>query len=264
MTDAEDPVMCYRPGLVLSVAWRLLTELFRRHGAAQDLRLLRSHPGNSVSGQLKLLINPRGDELNACPQLVLNLGGPVGMFSMYVNGVETTAGDFLTPTLAGDLAGVLSLMEQALGLRAPTSLPSSTPTELAMRLVSEVLTATWLDRQDYGIETAWLDWSGGSRVLPWAVHLGFDVAGLQASLEIGRLEWGEVYLQVSALVRLGVMKDGILVGRTFAFDMRAGTIVRLDDGKAGEPIDIRQSYSKHGRRLEPLVAQLLMELRRGS
>lgn len=62
----------YRHGLVLAVAWRLLTELFRRHLATNDLRLPRTHPGVSHYGQLRLLVNPRVGYVQRCTQLVLN------------------------------------------------------------------------------------------------------------------------------------------------------------------------------------------------
>jgi hypothetical protein len=144
----------HKHGLVLSVAWKLLTELVRRHGKTHDLRLLRSHPGTSVAGQLKLLVNPRSEGIHNCTQVALNLGGPVGTFEVYLNGGQTTTGDFLMPALAGGLATVLDEVERAMSLNAPPLLPASTPQMLTMRLVSEMMTATWLDRQEYGLETA--------------------------------------------------------------------------------------------------------------
>jgi len=88
----------YRHGLVLGVAWRLLTELFRRYSAEHDLRLLLTHPGISQFGQLRLLLKPRARYVESCIQLVLNLGGPTGTYVVLLNGSETERGDFLAPT----------------------------------------------------------------------------------------------------------------------------------------------------------------------
>jgi hypothetical protein len=75
-----------RPSVVLAVAWRLLTELFRRHHASHDLRLLRSHPGSSMAGRMAMYVDLRGGDLFGCTRLTLNLGGPTGTF-------EVTSGD---------------------------------------------------------------------------------------------------------------------------------------------------------------------------
>lgn len=261
MTINRGHMSHYRHALVLAVAWRLLTELFRRHSAKHDLRLLRTHPGNSHFGQLRLLLNPTVGYVQTCLQLVLNLGGPTGTYVVLVNGNETARGDFLAPGLAGQLPTLLNEVEAAMMLRAPISLPTSTPPVLSMRVVAEILTSVWLDRQDYGLETAWFDWSGGPRVQPWASHFGVDVVRLQADLDSGKVEWEEVFLQLTDLFRLGVTKDGALCDPSLVVDMRAGVITSLNGDRPGEPFYLTQCYEEHDRRLEPLVAELLVTMR---
>lgn len=113
----------HRDCLVLSVAWRLLTELFRRHGASHELRLLRCHPGISMAGQLMLLVDPEPQTILHCTRLILNLGGAVGTYEVCVRGAQTADGNFLAPALAGDLAAILDRVEAAMGFTAPTRLP---------------------------------------------------------------------------------------------------------------------------------------------
>jgi len=255
-------MMAYRHSLVLSVAWRLLTELYRRHSADHHLCLMRVHPGNSQYGQLKLLVNPKVGFVQTCTQLVLNLGGPVGTYELMSNGVEAARGDFLTPALIGHLTDALGQLEESMGLRAPLKLPTSTKPVLTMRLVAELLTSSWLDRQEYGIETAWFDWSGGARVQPWSSHFGVDVARLQAGLECGNLGWEEVFMEVSHLFRLGTMKDGDLCDGSLVVNMKTGVVTSFAGNQVGKSFALQPAYRKHGSRLEPLVAELLIELRR--
>lgn len=251
----------YRHGLVLAVAWRLLTELFRRHASDHVLRLLQAHPGSSRFGQFKLLVNPSVGHIHSSTQLVLNLGWPNGSYEVHIGGAEVSRGDFLTAALTGRLGDVLDRVDTAMGLRAPDKLPPSTPPLLAMRSVAELLSSSWLDRQDYGVETAWFDWSGGARVQPWASHFGVDVALLQAGLDRGSLGWEEVFLEVSHLFRLGTMKDGDLCGRSLVVNMKTGVVTSFAGDQVGKSLALQPAYRKHGGRLEPLVAELLIELR---
>lgn len=251
----------YKPELVLSVAWRLLTELYRRQSADHQFRLMRTHPGISVAGQLRFLVNPREETVHSCTQLALNLGGQTGTYEVQVNGSESGRGDFLVRALAGQFLAVVHELETAIGFRAPERFPPSTQPVLAMRLVAEVLTATWLDRQEYGIETAWFDSSGGSRVQPWAAALGFDVLALQSGLDSGRIRWESVYWQVAGIFRLGVMHDGSMGVNAWPFDADRGALLRLDGRRTLHTIDLQTSYVKHGRQIEPLAALLLADLR---
>lgn len=261
-TGAEERADKYRHSLVLAVAWRLLTELFRRHATDHELRLIQTHPGTSRFGQLKLLINPRVGHIHTSTQLVLNLRGETGTYEVFANGFESSHGDFLTPALSGDLGAVLDRVEAAIGLRAPAQLPPSTPAVLAMRTTAELLATSWLDRQVYGIETAWFDWSGGVRVQQWATHFGVAVGTLQAGLDSGHLGWEEVFLEVSHLFRVVAQKDGDLSGRSLVVDMKEGVITSFDGGKLRKSLALLPAYKQNGGRLEPLAAELLIELRR--
>ena len=251
----------YRHGLVLAAAWRLLTELFRRHASGHELRLLQAHPGSSRFGQFKLLVNPRVGHVHTSTQLVLNLGGPTGVYEVHVGGAEVSRGDFLTAALSGRLGDVLDRVDTAMGLRAPDQLPPSTPAVLAMRSMAELLSSSWLDRQDYDIEAAWFDWSGGARVQPWASHFGIDVARLQAGLDSGSRGWEEVFLEVSHLFRLGTIKDGDLCDESLVVNMKTGVVTSFAGNQVGKSLALQQAYRKHGGRLEPLAAELLIELR---
>ncbi len=156
-----------RPSVPLAVAWRIVTELFRRHYSSRNLRLLRNHPGSSVNGQLRLLVNPSAGRLADCDQLIMNLGGPTGTFEVRKSGACTAQGEFLWTALSGDPIQVVDRIEQHLGLRGPSLLAPTAPAVLVMRLVSDLLASTFVDRAGLTVETAWFDWSGGSRVQQW-------------------------------------------------------------------------------------------------
>lgn len=181
---------------------------------------------------------------------------------MHIGGVEVSRGDFLTAALSGRLGDVLDRVDTAMGLRAPGQLPPSTLPVLAMRCVAELLAASWLDREGYGVETAWFDSSEGVRVQPWAAHFGVDVARLQAGLDRGSLGWEEVFMEVSHLFRLGTVKDGDLCDGSLVVNLKTGVVTSFAANQVGKSLALQPAYRKHGGRLEPLVAELLIELRR--
>ena len=100
---------------------------------------------------------------------------------------------------------------------------------------------------------------------PWnaqASHFGVDVARLQAGLESGNLGWEEVFMEVSHLFRLGTMKDGDLCDGFLVVNMKTGVVTSFAGNQVGKSLALQPAYRKHGSRLEPLVAELLIELRR--
>lgn len=174
------------------------------------------------------------------------LGGPTGTYEVLVSGTDTLRGDFLAPGLAGQLPTLLGEIEVAMGLRAPISLPASTPPVLSMRVVAELLTLVWLDRQEYGLETEWFDWSGDARAQPWASHFGVDVARLQAGLDSGSLGWEEVFLEVSHLFKLGVMKEGDLCDGSLVVNMNTGVVTSFAANQVCKSLSLQPAYRKHG------------------
>lgn len=121
---------------------------------------------------------------------------------------------------------------------------------LSKRVVAELLTSVWLDKQEYGLETAWFGWSWAESPA-LANHFGLDVVRLQADLDSGKVGSEEVFLQLTDLFRLGVTKDGALCDDSLVVDMRAGVITSLNGDRPGEPVHSKQCCEEHGRRLEP-------------
>lgn len=252
-----------RPGLTLAASWRVLTELWRRHCGAHDLRLLHTHPGASERGQLCMLVDPRAGQVMDCTRLVLNLGGPTGTYEVHAEGCGVAEGQYLWPTLTDDPAQVVDILERQLGLRTPAALPASTPPVLVMRLVAELLTTTCLDRNSLAVETAWMDWSGGVSVQPWVVFFGRDAKDIQQRVDSGHLNWQRAFLDVSPLLRIAPSAGEATAPTGCLMDMQAGQVLVQRHGKTTETVDVVQAYAAAGRRLEPLAARLLAALRGG-
>ena len=257
----EQACLSLRPGLTLAATWRVLTELWRRHSAAHDLRLLHTHPGVSQRGQLCMLLNPSVGRVMDCPRLELNLGGPTGTFEIHATGKVKTKGDFLWSVLTDDLALLLERMERQMSLRTPSVLPVSTAPVLVMRLVAELLTTTCLDRYGLVVETGWMDWSGGVSVMPWTEYFGRRPRQIQAQLDNSELDWQREYLDVSGLLRIAPATSEAASQVECLMDMQTGKVLLIAQGKIVEAVDVIQAYAAAGRRLEPFVAPLLVALR---
>lgn len=257
----EQVCQSLRPGLALAATWRVLTELWRRHNAEHDLRLLHTHPGASERGQLCMLVGPRAGKVMDCPRLVLNLGGPTGNHEIHAEGHLVAKGEYLWSVLTDDPAQVIDHLERQLGLLAPAALPASTAPVLVMRLVAELLAATCLDRTCIAVETAWMDWSGGVSVKPWAAHFGHDVSEIQRGLDSGQLNWQTAYLDVSRLLRLAPVTGDVHPPAECLVDLLSGRVLLMRRGKTVETVNVAQAYVETGRHLEPVAARLLACLR---
>jgi hypothetical protein len=155
---------------------------------------------------------------------------------------------------------VVDRIEQQLKLPNRSSLPKTAPAVLVMRLVSDLLAASFMDRTGLAIETAWFDWSGGSKVQPWAKHFGKDVAALQRILDIGGL-WQAVYFDVSDLLRLARSSEGGPASSVL-FDLNEAVALVLENDQVVESIELMKAYDQAERRLEPLTARMLSRLGR--
>jgi hypothetical protein len=134
-----------------------------------------------------------------------------------------------------------------------------------MRAMAEMLTAAWMDRRQLTLEPAWFDWSGGSRVHPWARHFGVDVVGAQRQLDAGSSEWESIYFSVSNLFRLCFEPDDGGSAKSAAlFDLEKGTLRLMQGLKVRKKVDMMEAFIKAGRRVEPLAADSLSFLRRQS
>lgn len=250
-----------RPGLPLAVGWRVLTELFRRHAHRHDLRLLRNHPGISLAGQLRLLLNPRVGTVTECTQLILNLGGPTGEFEVRSYGQRIAQGDFLEPFLMGDPVELIDRIERAMGLQKPASLSASSVSTIAMRVIAELLSATCLDRRHYTLETAWFDWSGGSSVKPWVSVFGHDATDFQAKLESGQTHWQAVYLEFSGLLQLRQDSEANATGARLVVDLNSGKAKVVARGQGIQLIDLVKAFVASNRDPGMVAAELRQALR---
>ena len=249
---------------VLPIAWKIITELFRRHGVSHDLRILHSHPGSSFAGILILLVNPRPETLESCKRIRFHIGGPdPGTYEVFFDeSYRSVSGAFLEPAFSRSLVTVIDSIETALGWRRPETLPSSTNSILTMRLISEVLSSLWLDKLVGGVETSWLDWSGGSRCESWVGACGIDTRTIDHELNAGKISDEAAYMKVSKLMRLTCIKNDSFLSQGWICDLDSGTISWHDGNQVSPPVSIQENYQKNNRRLEPLTAKVLSRLRK--
>lgn len=57
------------------------------------------------------------------------------------------------------------------------------------------------------------------------------------------------------------MKDGDLCDRSLVVNMKTGVVTSFAANQVGKSLALQPAYREHGARLEPLVAELLIELR---
>ena len=246
--------------IALPAAWRILTELFRRHGSTHKLRLLHSHPGISYAGQLRLFVDPTPDAVTESLQLVMNIAGETGRFEIQRDFQQMTNGDYLQPALQGNLAMTLETIERAFGWATPALLPPSSPDVLVMRLIAEVLTAACLDINNIGVETAWFDWSGGCKVQTWVEQFGVDANAINLKLHSGA-SWDSCFMGVSNLVRIGVVADDTMLSDGWAFNLDSGIAIGTNGSQPSQRFYVKDLYEKCGRRMEHVAAHVLAKLR---
>lgn len=251
-----------RSAIPLAVAWRIVTELYRRHYSSGNLRLLRDHPGLSVNGQLCVLIDPGVGSVADCDRLIMNLGGPTGTFEVRKSGSCCGEGEFLWAALSEDPVNVLEQIERHLGLQAPSPLPPTAPAVLVMRLISELLATTVMDRRGLFVETAWYDWSGGARVQQWVRRFDRDAKALQSMVDSGG-NWQSVYFDVADFLRLGSACEDEKAGTEILFDMQHAVALVIRQDRVVEKVELMEAYVEFGRRIEPLAANLLSRIARG-
>lgn len=258
-----------RFNLLQALAWRVVAELYRRHAGKRHLRLLETHPGSSMRGQLRLLVSAHTTTApNKSDELILNLGGPAGTADILRAGTVVLSGfDFAGPMLTDDPVVVVDRLESYLGLPKVRKLPPSTPSVLAVRTIASVLTHEWIAPQTIRGTLGLVDHSSGSRVPAWTAAFGIDHQGLTRAIDSGQQTWEQAYAQVHGFVALhNTTEDSPVLeaGPPFAaFDLQAGRIVLGSKRTAARWIELMPRYQQQaGRRLAPVIDEVLKHLGR--
>lgn len=257
----------YRFEVIQAAAWKLMAELFRRHAATQDLRLLELHPGASMRGQIRLMVE-RSPATDSLPSAVtFSFGGPSGTCDVEVDGRAVLEGmDFVTPVLKQDPIETVDRLERCLGLRRPQFLPPSTPAVLAVRTLSAVFSHQWLERTSLRATSGWVDATPLCTVPGWTRIFGEDLTELGDRVSRGELSWRDAHAQTHRFLAIHETLDGgpmFEADRAFvALEMSRGLLIFAGPSVPQRGIDLSVAYKSARRRLGPLVDEVLAHLRR--
>jgi len=257
----------YRFGVIQAVAWKIVAELFRRHAASHDLRLLETHPGASMRGQLSLLTG-RPTAGGAEPaSIMFNFGGPSCTCDVRAAGSTVVAElDFVSPMLKQDPIETIDRLEGHLGLRRPESLPPSTAGVLAVRTLSAVLSHEWLARTSLRVTSAWVDASVSCAVPKWTRVFSVDLTDLAGQVNRGAVPWQDAHAQTHRFLAIHeALDEGPMLepDRPFvALDLTDGALVFAGPGLSPRRTDLSVAYQTAGRRLGPIVDAVLAHLGR--
>lgn len=257
-----------RMTVVSAFAWKVVSELMRRHGHDCKIELLEIHPGSSVRGCLHLKIAPHQRDAGGSSIVTLHLGGPSGTATILRNGYgnPTEEFDFLGSMLSEDPAVSIDRISRALRLPVPDALPRSNPQALVARLIAEVLGREVLSRRMLRTSSAWFDTSMGCRIAAWLKHFGLDTAEQQRNLDLGTRPWESIQAAVSPYVALhdcSPNESNLLdhpTGKAVLFAMNSGQALLVTGQGLIRALDIPLVYHKQGRRLNPLADEIVNHL----
>lgn len=114
-----------------AAAWRLACELCRRH---PELRLIEPHPGVAGEDCLALV---RPDSIGLMPAIVLDREGGIDLWR-FDSGTHIAMPDFWAQYVCGDPKAAVEHVEAAAGLPRPATMPASTETLLALRVLAAI------------------------------------------------------------------------------------------------------------------------------
>jgi hypothetical protein len=255
-----------RANVIYAATWRVLAELLRRHGAAQDLHVGAAYPGLSPTGFFHIT---RGlcrsfDPSHAQPRLDLWLGGgccaqihastPFGPPRASSDDVSWRDVGYAHALLGSDdPKSVVDTIEALAGLPPVAELPPSTDAALVARVIAAALEARMLDRRLYRTSAGYLDHDG--TVAPVA-----ELARVpELWSELGRVRADPEALR-QLLGNIWIVHEGTQPLGSGTFEPCQPVVFDFRDAKAwapassARPVDLAAMYRDHGRRLRPLLA----------
>lgn len=253
-----------RPSILRALAWQVVAELWRRHGARRSFTVLETHPAVSIEGQLRLLLDWTPANAMGSTGLAFNIGGPAGTCHVQSRGQDVgEALDYVTPLLSTAPSGFVDRLEREMGLTSVPALPQSTPAVLVARTLAAALASQCLTTRPLSVTMGWVDMSAGSQVPRWTQVFDPGAPELSKQVAAGELSWEDAVERVGHLSALhrdtgnGPLLDADtpFVG----FDWRAGVMV-LGGTPSAERISLMSAYQHAVRTLSPLVSRALVHL----
>lgn len=255
----------YRWGLVYAATWRIITELVRRHGAAEDLGLFQLHPGLSGDGIFTLTSLSRwhARQLEGTGgEIWFGLGGghrgSLGVPHSFDSpgAAGTSDGDdgfsYVDAFLRGhDPIEVVNEVERLAGLPANRQVPASTPRDVTYRVIAELLERRALARTGFSVFSGYMDSSNGCSLCDWVRECTWAqraAAGIDEADYLALSDVGGHFLQ------LGPAQVWDPQPRTpglLYFDSKEGEAWQR--GRYETRINLMALYKQAGRQLRPVV-----------
>jgi hypothetical protein len=253
-----------RAPILRALAWQAVAELWRRHGARHSLTVLETHPGISIEGQLRLLLDWRPSNAMGSTGLVFNIGGPAGTCHVHRRGQDVgETVDYVTPLLSKAPSGLVDRLEREMGITSVPELPSSTPSVLVARTLAAALASQCLTTRPLSVTMGWADMSVYPTAPRWTQVFDPSAPALTERVHAGKLRWEDAVERVGHLSALhhdtgsGPLLDAD--SPFVAFDWHVGMMV-LGGERSAERINLMSAYQQAGRTLSPLVARALAHL----
>ena len=228
---------------VAAQSWWIASELARRN----DLAVYEMHPGGGMYDVLTLTSRP-GWELDE-RRLEMNRAGRLHLHPQ-------TTGWMTWEEVIGrpDPHTVVRLVEEALGLHPdphPHNKPTTTRRSLTYRVLARALTITLDDRHRWDVRMGFLD---DSSLYPGEQH-GFDLERTHKTA-VAHAQTLTAAEDDDPFTHLWVLGYDL-----WSPDRHVAAVIsddaRLFRGGEKKPVDLMALYTKHGRRLGPVVSEAL-------
>lgn len=242
-----------RPSVKFALAWRVISELLRRHQAARDLRVSQFFPGLSVWGVLRVTAPHQNSGKPYAGLIDFNVGG-AGIGGTSVDGRNLTRYSSLLEGMSS--AKLVDEIEDAMGWPRTPSQPA-TPPSLTARVLARFLQQHMVSPTSYRLSPGGVDNASsysGSEPNNWVLTSpeGRKVASMErlAAVQYVTRFWLLHEDRDQAPVSSW---DRDEIGPAIMFNMATGQGIALHNGKR---IHLMQRYAKHGRSVRPLVYEL--------
>lgn len=238
-----------------AIAWRIMTELLRRHHGRHKLRLLILHPSGGLSRQLALYT---AAETGPQPTDFWRRLCEISLIDSTIHGLASAQGaqhqagtldlDFPVNTLFQDPKEVVDRVEGAVRLQATHSagLPPTTPAVLGCRLIA-ALERNALSRDEIDVDCGWVDTAGYFS----GVHLGLQhFPTIWPTLPNESTAWEARAKAASRYWIVGRKSQAEGNQTRLVVDLRGQVYF---SSRPEESWDIWTEYARNGRRLLPLI-----------
>lgn len=252
-------IKALRPHVKYALAWRVVSELFRRHHSSRGLRVFQFFPGLSPWGELRVTQGKPYSGLYAGPHIDFQIGGGgIGTTTVGDRGITRYSALLDDYGLEGgtDTDRVVDEIEAALGWPKGGKQPT-TPSVLSARVIARFLERYMVAPQPYRLSPGGIDnaasYSGGEPV-GWLNHI--SERRLFSSLDEKSAR--------SLATRFWLLHSTRSNGPAISWDVKEdGPSVVIDIGTSeciplhgAKRINLMNRYLAHGHKILPVLHEL--------